>query len=93
MISALVLISVAPNAVRDAGEQLATFPRISEVYSTSGRYDLVAMVRGRSTDDIADVVTEEIVTVPGVQQTETLIAFRVHSRYDLERIFALGLEQ
>lgn len=93
MISAIVLISVAPDAVRQAGEQLAAFPRISEVYSTSGRHDLVAMVRARTTDDVADVVTEEILTVPGVKQTETLIAFRVHSRYDLERIFSIGFDQ
>ena len=51
------------------------------------------MVRARTTDDVADVVTEEILTVPGVKQTETLIAFRVHSRYDLERIFSIGFDQ
>jgi hypothetical protein len=31
--------------------------------------------------------------VPGITHSETLIAFRVYSKHDLESMFSIGLEQ
>ena len=73
-------------------EALAAFPEISEVYSVGGSYDVVALVRVKQNEDIADMVTERMVKVDGIERTETMIAFKTYSRHDLENVFSLGLE-
>ena len=65
---------------------------VTEVYSVAGRYDLAAIVRANDNDQLAKVVTEKIRAVPGITSSETLIAFRVYSRHDLERMFSIGME-
>ena len=70
---------------------IAQIPEVSEVYSVTGEFDLVAMVRVRSHEELADVIPGRLNKVPGVSHTETHIAFRAYSRHDLEAAFSLGL--
>jgi DNA-binding Lrp family transcriptional regulator len=72
-------------------EMIAQIPEVSEVYSVTGEFDLVAMVRVRSHEELADVIPGRLNKVPGVSHTETHIAFRAYSRHDLEAAFSLGL--
>jgi DNA-binding Lrp family transcriptional regulator len=78
--------------INTVAERLADIPGISEVYSVSGQFDLVAIARVRVNEDLADLVTEHMHTVAGIVRTETLIAFRTYSRHDLEGMFAVGME-
>jgi DNA-binding Lrp family transcriptional regulator len=66
---------------------------VTEVYSVAGRYDLIAIIRVKTNEEMAKVVTEGIRKVAGITSSETLIAFRVYSRHDLERMFSIGLEK
>jgi hypothetical protein len=50
------------------------------------------MVRVRQHEDVATVVADRLNKVPGVQSTETHIAFRAYSRHDLESAFAVGVD-
>ena len=93
MVTAIVLLTVARGRVAEVAEHLAALPEISEVYSVAGRYDLVAMARVRTNEELADVVTKKLQRVDGIQTTETLIAFRAYSRLDLEGVFSLGFEK
>jgi DNA-binding Lrp family transcriptional regulator len=88
MITAIVLITVERRALPTAGERLAAIDGVSEVYSVTGEFDLIAMVRAKHHEDLAEIVTRRIAQVDGVQRTMTHVAFQVYSRYDLERIFA-----
>ena len=88
MITAIVLITVERRALATAGERLAAIDGVSEVYSVTGEFDLIAMVRAKQHEDLADIVTRRIAQVDGVQRTVTHVAFKVFSKYDLERIFA-----
>ena len=88
MITAIVLITVERRALATAGERLAAIDGVSEVYSVTGEFDLIAMVRAKQHEDLADIVTRKIAQVDGVQRTVTHVAFKVYSKYDLERIFA-----
>ena len=72
--------------------RLAGVDGVSEVYSVSGEWDLVAIVRVGEYERIAQVVTEEFARVPGVTRTQTLTAFRAYSRRDLEQAFDIGAE-
>ena len=92
MINALVLLRVKTDRINEVAQQLVDLDGVSEVYSVAGQYDLVAMLRTSSNDQIASLVTEHILKADGLISSETLIAFRAFSRHDLERMFAVGLE-
>jgi len=90
MVTAIVLLTVARGRVGEVAEQLAALDGVTEVYSVAGRVDLVAMVRVKNNEDLADVVTKKMQSIDAIQSTETLIAFRAYSRVDLEGVFSLG---
>ena len=92
MVTAIVLIKTDVHQVPETAQALADLPHVSEVYSVAGEFDLVAIVRVREHDELADVVTGEIAKLPTITATETLTAFRAYSRHDLERLFAIGFE-
>jgi DNA-binding Lrp family transcriptional regulator len=58
----------------------------------AGDVDLIAIVRLREFDAIADVIAGRLSKIPGVLHTDTHIAFRAYSRHDLEATFSIGLE-
>jgi DNA-binding Lrp family transcriptional regulator len=93
MVTAIVLLTVSRGRVAEVAEELAAQEGISEVYSVAGRFDLVAMVRVKANEDLADVVTKGLQRIEGIESTETLIAFRAYSRVDLEGVFALGFDK
>ncbi len=93
MVTAIILMNIERGRVREVAERLADLPGISEVYSVAGRYDLVATARVRNPEELADLVTSELLKVPGIGHTETLIAFRAYSRHDLEAAFSLGFKE
>jgi DNA-binding Lrp family transcriptional regulator len=92
MVSSVVLLNVAHGRINEVAEKLAEFEGISEVYSVAGRYDLVAIVRVPDNEGLAELVTEQMLHVEGITNSETLIAFRVFSRHDLESMFSIGIE-
>jgi len=92
MVTAIVLMTVKHGGVNEIAEKLAAAPGIAEVYSVGGRFDLVAMLRVRSNEELADIVTRTIAGLDGILSTETLIAFRAYSRHDLDAMFSIGLE-
>ena len=90
MVTALVLINVERAEVPHVAERLLELNGVTEVYSVAGRYDLAAILRVPANEDIADLVTSRILDLSGITRTETLIAFKVYSRYDLEHMFSIG---
>ena len=93
MITAIVLISVDADRIPEIAEQLAEVEGVSEVYSVAGDVDLIAIVRVREFEQIAEVIAGRLSKVPGVLHTDTHIAFRAYSRHDLESTFSIGTEQ
>lgn len=92
MITTIVLIRADPKAIPQVAQRLAGIEGVTEVYSVSGEWDLVAIVKVPEYDRIAQVVTEEFVKVPGIERTQTLTAFRAYSRKDLEQAWDIGVE-
>ena len=85
MIAAVVLIRAVPGDVAQLARRIAGIEGVAEVYSVSGEYDLVAIVRVAEYERISVIVTEEIAQVSGIERTNTLTAFRVFSRQDLDK--------
>ena len=92
MITTIVLCRVEPSLIPKAAYALAGVDGVSEVYSVSGEWDLVAIVRVPKYDDIARVVTETFPKVPGLQRTQTLTAFRAYSKNDTQQAWDIGNE-
>lgn len=91
MITAIVLIDCTTDSIPEVAQNLADLPGVSEVYSVAGNVDLIAMVRVREFEQVAEVIAGSISKVPGVVNTESHIAFRAYSRHDLDEAFAIGL--
>ncbi len=83
MVAAVVLIRAIPGDVPALARRIAGIDGVAEVYSVSGDWDLIAVLRVSEYERIAEIVTEEIAQVQGIERTNTLTAFRVFSKQDL----------
>jgi DNA-binding Lrp family transcriptional regulator len=91
VVTAIVLVRADIQRIPEVAETIAQIHGVSEVYSVTGEFDLVAMVRVRAHEELAEVIPGQLNRVAGVTHTETHIAFRTYSRHDLEAAFSLGL--
>ena len=91
MVTAIVMITAEVDQIPEVAEVIAQLPGVSEVYSTTGDFDLVAIVRVRAHDDLAEVIPGGLNKVAGIISTHTHIAFRAYSRHDLDAAFSIGL--
>jgi DNA-binding Lrp family transcriptional regulator len=87
MVDGVVLMNVERPHVPAVAEQVVELPGVTGVFSVGGRYDLVVLLRVKTNEELADLVTKRLAAVEGIARTETLIAFAVYSRFDLERPF------
>lgn len=92
MLSAFVLVHAEPNRVAGLAEELAGLDGVAEVYSVTGPADLVAIIRVKDHEQLADVVTRHMSLLDGIKSTETMVAFQAFSRHDLESMWSVGLE-
>jgi DNA-binding Lrp family transcriptional regulator len=92
MITSIVLIKCDPQRIPACATRIAGIEGVHDVYSVSGEWDLVAIVRVAEYPGIAKVVTEQMLATPGIQRTQTLTAFRAYSKGDLEQAWDIGVE-
>ncbi|MEW6594612.1 MAG: Lrp/AsnC ligand binding domain-containing protein [Thermodesulfobacteriota bacterium] len=92
MVTSIILLNVERSQINEVAGRLAETPGISEVYSVSGSYDLVAIARVHSNEELAELVTGRLLQLPGITRTETMLAFRAFSRHDLDAMFSIGLD-
>ncbi len=92
MVTAIVFVKADVARIPEVAEAIAALSGVSEVYSVAGDVDLIAIVRVREFDQVAEVIAGRIDKVPGVLDTETHIAFRAYSRHDLESAFSIGFD-
>jgi DNA-binding Lrp family transcriptional regulator len=92
VITAIVLVQAEVDRIPEVAAAIADLEGVSEVYSVTGDVDLIAMVRVREHEALADVIADRLNKVDGVRGTQTHISFRAYSRHDLDAAFALGFE-
>jgi DNA-binding Lrp family transcriptional regulator len=92
MLTAIVLVKASRDGLTKLGPKLADIQGIAEVYTVTGEWDFVAIVRVREHDDLAAVVTQRLTKLEGIERTQTMVAFQQFSAHDLEAMFGLGLE-
>ena len=92
MVNAIILINAVRNKIPETVSALAELPGVAEVYSVAGQYDIVAIIRVKENEQLAELVTKKMLKLEGIERTSTLIAFEAFSKFDLERMFSLGME-
>ena len=93
MVTTVVLATCDIHLIPETAQAIADIPEVTEVYSVAGDFDLVVMIRVKEHEDLARVVSEQIARIEGVTRTQTLVAFKVFSRHDVESLFSLGFEE
>jgi len=88
--TAIVLIEAERDALTSLGGTLAGLDGVAEAYSVTGEWDFVAIVRVPRHEQLAEVITGQLVKLPGVSRTQTMVAFEVFSEHDLQAMFSIG---
>jgi DNA-binding Lrp family transcriptional regulator len=91
-LTAILLVTATREGLATLGPRLAGTDGVTEVYTVTGEWDFVAIVRVREQEDLARIVTHDLTRMDGIERTETMVAFQQFSRHDLEAMFGLGLE-
>ena len=92
MISAIMLIKCELKHVQGVTEALADMEDVRELYTTTGEFDVVAILNEKDSEALAEAVTQRIARIPGISDTTTLLAIRRHSRKLLDRMFGVGFK-
>ena len=90
MTHSIVLIRAERDALPTLGSTLSDIEGVTEVYSVTGEWDFVAILRVAAPEDLARIVTERLARVPGIARTYSMVAFEAYSRHDLEAMFSIG---
>lgn len=90
MVTFFILLRAKRGTVKSLAQNLAEREGISEVYSVSGNFDLVAIARVKDNDALADLVTTDLAAIDDITHSETMLAFRAYSRHDLQSMFSIG---
>lgn len=92
MVTAFILMNVERPRLRTIADDLLAIEGIAEVYSVAGPFDLVAVARVKEHDQLNELVTEHVAALDGIEDTQTLIAFRAFAKKDLGLLWDIGGE-
>ena len=85
MATAIVLLKIDHRKVTDTAERILAIPSVSEVYSISGRHDLMVIIKCESVDMIEYVITDGLLKTEGIIDSETMFAFRSYEKREAGR--------
>ncbi len=80
MPTAIVMLKIDHRKVTGTAEKLLEIRNITDVYSVSGRFDLLVMIKCDSIDLIEAVITDELLRTEGILESETMFAFRSYDK-------------
>jgi DNA-binding Lrp family transcriptional regulator len=92
VLTAIALVRATRSGLATVGPRLAETDGVAEVYTVTGEWDFVAIIRVREHEELATIVAQELNRLDGIERTHTMVAFQQFSRHDLESMFGLGLE-
>lgn len=91
MLTAFVMIHTEPDRIAEIAQAVANLPHVAEVYSVTGEFDILAIIRLPEYDQLAEVVPSELAKIDGIRRTNTFLAFRRFSAEDLKAAWDIGL--
>lgn len=93
MVTAIVMVQAERHQIQETAEALAAVPSVREVYSVTGEWDIVAIVKLSEYDRLDDVVTGHLRKIGGILRTQTMLAFRTYNEDILDQGFGVGLDE
>ena len=93
MVTAIVMVQADRQRIQETAGALAGVPGVREVYSVTGEWDIVAVLRLERYEDLDDVVTGHLRKVGGIERTQTMLAFRTYNEALLDQGFGVGLDE
>ncbi len=73
MAKAFVLVETAVGKTKEVMAEISGAAGISEVYTVTGPYDIIAVIEKETLSDIGDLVTTDIHGIKGVARTVTCL--------------------
>jgi DNA-binding Lrp family transcriptional regulator len=80
MATAIVLLKNDPKKITGTAEKLLDIPAVTDVYSISGRFDLLVIVKCDTVEMIECVITDHLLKTEGIVESETMFAFRSYDK-------------
>jgi DNA-binding Lrp family transcriptional regulator len=80
MATAIVLLTNDPKKITGTAERLLDIPAVTDVYSISGRFDLLVIVKCDTVEMIECVITDHLLKTDGIVESETMFAFRSYDK-------------
>lgn len=88
MVTAFILINVERPELKNVINEVLNTDGVTEVYSAAGEYDLVAIARVKSNQELSKIVVDRLPhEIKGITHTKTLMALDCNSKVDLEKVF------
>lgn len=91
MLTAFVLIRCEAQRISEVAQAVAELPNVAEVYSVTGEFDIIGVLRVKEYESLEETVPSGIGKLPGILGTTTILAFRRYARRDLEAGYDIGL--
>ena len=88
MITSIVMIKCETGQVKSVSEAIVDIDGVAEVYSITGEWDILTIIRVKEFDSLATIVSEKIASTPGIAKTITTMAFRCYSKHGMEKMWA-----
>lgn len=86
----IMLVNAERQQMATVAESLASLAQVTEVYSVSGQYDLVAIIQVTGPEALSALVTQQLAAISGIVRTETMLSLRTYRKQDLDAMFDIG---
>jgi DNA-binding Lrp family transcriptional regulator len=77
MVIALSLINTEPGKDREVAKKLAKIEGVTAVCLVTGRYDVVARIEAKNSDEVINIVYDKIRATPNVKASETMFCQQI----------------
>ena len=77
MAMAIVSISVEPGKDRKVANAVKKLKGVEKTFLVSGQYDVMARIKGKTSEEILALVYDKIRPIPGVKGSQTMFALEV----------------
>ncbi len=76
-VAAIIAMDIVPDKLASAMKQLAKLSEIKWLSTTTGRFDIIALARFRSSNELSDFVGKKLTRIEGVKDSETFVCLDV----------------
>jgi DNA-binding Lrp family transcriptional regulator len=92
VLTAFLMVTCNRAGLAEVGPRLAAVDGITEVYTTTGSVDYIAIARVKDMEALAELVTGRLRAIEGISRTDTHVAMREYSAADIEAAFEIGVD-